>query len=97
MSVPLLLAVAAITIGSRAAALAVLPPPHGRAADIARRLPAPLCAALAALSITVSGPGPTNPALLAAVCCALLSTRWSSLLITLVAGLGGFVLASLVW
>jgi hypothetical protein len=35
--------------------------------------------------------------MLTAVCCALLSTRWSSLLITLMAGLGGFAVASLIW
>lgn len=35
--------------------------------------------------------------MLAAVCCALLSTRWSSLLITLGAGLTGFLVASLIW
>jgi hypothetical protein len=97
MSVRLLLALTAITIGSRVAALAVLPPPRGPAADVARRLPAPLFAALAVLSITESDRGVGDPALLTAVACALLSTRWSSLLITLLAGLGGFVVGSLVW
>jgi hypothetical protein len=97
MSALLLLAVAAITVGSRVAALAVLPPPQGAAADLVRRLPAPLFAALAALSLTGSDSGITNPAMLTAVCCALLSTRWSSLLITLMAGLGGFAVASLIW
>lgn len=97
MSVPLLLAVTAITVGSRVAALALLPPLRGAAAGVARRLPAPLFAALAVLSITGSDRGIADPALLTAVACALLSTRWSSLLITLLAGLGGFVVGSLVW
>jgi hypothetical protein len=97
MSAPLLLAVAAITVGSRVAALAVLPPPQGAAASLTRRLPAPLFAALAALSLTGSDGGAIEPAMLAAVGCALLASRWSSLLVTLVAGLGGFALASLIW
>lgn len=92
-----LLAVAAITIGSRVTALAFLPPPKGAAAGLVRRLPTPLFAALAALSLTGSGGDITDPAMLAAVCCALLSTRWSSLLITLGAGLTGFLVASLIW
>lgn len=65
----LVLAVAAVTVGSRVAALAVLPPPRGRAAEFVARLPAPLFAALAA--------------------------RWSSLLLTLVAGIGGYLVVSL--
>jgi branched-subunit amino acid transport protein len=97
MSIALLVAVAAITVVSRIAALAVLPPPRGAVADMVQRLPAPLFAALAALSLAGSDGGVTNPPLIAAVCCALVSTRWSSLLITLLAGLGGFAVASLIW
>jgi branched-subunit amino acid transport protein len=92
-----LLAVAAITVGSRVAALALLPPPRGAVAGLVRRLPAPLFAALAALSLTGSDGGVTDPAMLAALGCALLATRWSSLLITLGAGLAGFLVASLIW
>ena len=92
----LLLALAAITYGSRVAALAVLPPPRGPLAGVAERLPAPLFAALAALSLTGSSAGPTDPAMLTALVFALVSTRWASLLITLAAGIGGFVLANLV-
>jgi hypothetical protein len=54
-------------------------------------------ALLAALSLTGSDAGVTDPAMLAAVGCALLATRWSWLLITLGAGLGGFLVASLIW
>lgn len=97
MSVTTLLAVAAITVGSRFAALVLLPPPRGAIAGLAQRLPAPLFAALAALSLTGSDAGAAEPAMLAAVGCALLATRWSSLLVTLVAGLGGFLLANLIW
>lgn len=97
MNVLLLLAAAAITVGSRVAALAVLPAPQGAVAALVRRLPAPLFAALAALSLTGSDRGVSDPAALTAVCCAVLAARWSSLLITLGAGLGGFTIASLIW
>lgn len=97
MSVLLLLAAAAITVGSRVAALAVLPAPEGALAALVRRLPAPLFAALAALSFAGSDRGVSDPATVTAVCCAVLATRSSSLLITLAAGLGGFALASLIW
>lgn len=86
---------AAITLGSRVAALALLPPPSGAVAGLVDRLPAPLFAALAALSLMGSEAGPGDPAILAAVGCALIATRWRSLLVTLGAGIGGFVLASL--
>ena len=97
MSVWLLIAVVVITVGSRIAALALLPPPQGAAADLVQRLPTPLFAALAALSLIGSDGGAPEPAMIAALCCALVSTRWSSLLITLVAGLGGFAVANLIW
>jgi len=90
-----LLAVAAITVGSRVAALALLPAPRGRLEGMVRRLPAALFAALAALSLTGGDGDVTDPALLSAVGCALLATRWSSLLVTLAAGCAGFLLASL--
>lgn len=91
----LVLVVAAVTAGSRVAALALLPPPRGAAEGLVQRLPAPLFAALAALSLTGSEAGVTDPPMLTAVGCALAATRWRSLLVTLGAGLGGFILASL--
>lgn len=91
----LVLVAAVITLGSRVAALALLPPPSGAVAGLVERLPAPLFAALAALSLTGSEAGLGDPPLLAAVGCALVATRWRSLLVTLGAGIGGFVLASL--
>lgn len=91
------LAAAVITIGSRIAALAVLPPPPEALAGVVGRLPAPLFAALAAHSLVGSGGGAPEPAVLVAAGCALVAAmRWPSLLITLVAGLAGFGVASLV-
>ena len=95
MSVFTLLAVAAVTVGSRVAALALLPPPPGTLAGLVARLPAPLFAALAALSLTGSEAGAQDPAMLAALGCALLVSRWSSLLLTLAAGLSGYLTVSL--
>lgn len=89
-------AVAVVTLGSRVTALAVMPPPRGAAARVVSRLPAPLFAVLAALSLTGSRAGLADAPMLAAVACALLATRWKSLLVTLAAGLGGFLLATVV-
>ncbi len=97
MSLLLLVAVAGITLGTRVTALAVLPPMRGPLAVVVERLPAPLFAALAALSLMGSQEGGADPAMLVAGACALASTRWRSLLVTLVAGLGGFAMAQLLW
>lgn len=93
----LVLAAAVITIGSRVAALAVLPPPPDALAGVVGRLPAPLFAALAAHSLVGTDGSVPEPAILVAAGCALAAAiRWPSLLITLGAGLGGFGLGSLV-
>lgn len=92
MSWPLLLAVTLVTVGSRVLAL-TLPAPSGALAGLVTRLPAPLFAALAALSLV--GDGVPPPPMLVAVAAALLVSRWSSLLLTLGAGITGFLLAGL--
>ncbi len=97
MSSLLLLLVASVTVGSRIVALALMPPPEGALGRVVERLPAPLFAGLAALSLTGAAGGADSPAILAAVGCALIAARWSSLLIVLAAGLGGYVIASLLW
>lgn len=97
MTLLTLIAAAAVTFGSRIAAFALLPPLKGRLAVIVQRLPAPLFAALAALSLTDVEGGIINPPILLAVACALASTRWASLLITLAAGLGGYIVGSWIW
>lgn len=97
MSVWLLIAITVVTVGSRVAALAVLPAPPAAVAGLVERLPAPLFAALAALSIAGSEAGLAHPPLAVAVACALVSVRWSSLLVTLAAGLGGYLTASWVF
>jgi len=56
----------------------------------------PLFAALAAVSLTGSGRGPGDPAMLLAVGCAPVSVRWRSLLLTVIAGIAGFLLGDVV-
>lgn len=97
MSISLLIAAAAITIGSRVAALAVLPPPRGPVATLVRRLPAPLFAALAALSLSGDGSAPMPEMLVAVGCAIAVALRWRSLLPILGAGLAGFLVASAIW
>ena len=88
------LAVAAVTVGSRILASAVLPPPAGVAAAVTTRLPAPLFAALAALSAVDAGRGGGQLPVAVAVGFALLSTPRRSLLLTLCAGVAGFATAT---
>jgi branched-subunit amino acid transport protein len=92
----LVLLAALVTVGSRIAALALLPPPSGPLAGLVARLPAPLFAALAALSLTQASAGSRDPALLAALGCAALAARWRSLLLVLAAGLAGYLLVTVV-
>lgn len=83
--------VAVVTVGSRVVSLALLPPADGVLAGLVERLPAPLFAALAAFSLLGTAAGPTDPALLAGVACAVVAGRWRSLLLALAAGLGGYL------
>ncbi|MTV27419.1 hypothetical protein FTX61_18655 [Nitriliruptoraceae bacterium ZYF776] len=92
----LVLAAAAVTVGSRVVALVVLPPPRGALAGVVARLPAPLFAALAALSLVGAGAGARDPGLLVAVAAALVAARWRSLLLVLGAGVGGYLAVGLV-
>ncbi|UDY35095.1 hypothetical protein [Dermatobacter hominis] len=89
----LVVAVAAVTVGSRVAALALLPAPSGRTAEVIARLPAPLFAALAAVSITGAAGSP-DPGVIGASLGALASTPRRSLLATLVAGLAGYAVGT---
>jgi hypothetical protein len=89
----LVVAVAAVTVGSRVAALAVLPAPSGRAASVIARLPAPLFAALAAVSLA-GATGSPDPGMIGAALGALASTPRRSLLVTLLAGLAGYAIAT---
>lgn len=90
------LAVAAVTVGSRVAAAAFLPAPRGASAAIIARLPGPLFAAMAAVSAVDAARGEARMPVLVAAACALGSVGRRSLLVTLAAGLVGFSVASAV-
>jgi branched-subunit amino acid transport protein len=94
---PLLVAaVAAITYGSRLAAMAVLPRPTGRVEATLARVPAAIFASLATLSlITPDRTVVEAPILLAALGAALAAPR-RSFALCLVAGLAGYVVGQLV-
>lgn len=82
-------AVAVITVGSRIIATAVLPPPNGATAEIVRQLPAPLFAAMAALSL-VGSDHRGAPVLVAAAAAVAVAGR-RSLLVVVLAGFVGYV------
>jgi hypothetical protein len=87
--VGLVVAVSAITVGSRAVSVAVLPPPRGTLASIVERLPAPLFAVLAAATLLGSDQGSSPAPVWLAAGAALLTVRRRSLLLTVAAGLAG--------
>jgi branched-subunit amino acid transport protein len=97
MSILLLLALAALTYASRAVAMVFLPRPGEPVRRVLDRVPAPLFAALAAVSlIDPQGglvPGPT----LAAAAGGVLLAPTRSLLAVLGGGLLGYLLGSVIW
>lgn len=95
MSPLLLAAIALLTYGSRVAALALLPRPGARIEAVLSRMPAPIFAGLATVTL-VTGDGElvAGPILGAAVG-ALLATPARSLLACLVAGAAGYALTTL--
>ena len=90
MSAVLIALLAVLTYASRALALVLMPHPPERIRVVLDRIPAPLFASLAALSLLEDGAiaGATT---LAAAAGALLATPTRSLLWVLTGGLGGYV------
>ena len=95
MNAELVLALALLTYGSRAAALTFLPPLPQRVSEILDRMPPALFAGLAAQSLVEPGAATSAP-VLAAAAGALLATPLRSLPACLAAGLAGWALASFV-
>jgi hypothetical protein len=88
-------AIALITYGSRAAALVFLPRPSGRVEAVLGRMPAPIFASLATLSlITPAGGLAGGPILVAAVGAVVAAPR-RSLAACLLGGLLGYVFGEL--
>ena len=86
----LVAAVAVITVGSRAVSVALLPPPRGTLAAAVDRLPAPLFAVLAVVTLLGSDHGAATGAWPAAAA-ALVTVRRRSLLLTVGVGLAAAV------
>lgn len=95
MTWELLIVLAALTYGSRAAALVFLPAPSARVRAIIDRIPPALFAGLAAHSLVVPGQGLVDPATLVAAAGALVVAPLRSLPICLVAGVAAYAAWSL--
>lgn len=95
MTPVLLAAVALITYASRAAALVFLPQPGGRFAAVLGRMPAPIFAGLATLSLVTGDGSPAEGAILLAALGALAASPRRSLPLCLLGGLAGYALGRL--
>jgi hypothetical protein len=95
MSPWLLVAIAALTYGSRAASLVFLPRPSGRLEVILGRMPAPIFASLATLTLITEDGALTEGPILVAALGALLVSPKRSLAVCLIGGIVGFVLGDL--
>jgi branched-subunit amino acid transport protein len=94
MSVELLVALVALTYGSRVAALAVLPPLPTRLSAIFDRMPPALFAGLAAQSLLDASGAPAAFPVLAAAAGALVVAPLRSLPLCLVGGAVAYALAA---
>ena len=94
MSVPVLLALAVLTYASRAVALVLLPRPGETFRRLLDRVPAPLFAGLAAVSLFSPEGGLAPVPTLAAAAGGVLLAPTRSLLAVLGGGLLGYALAS---
>jgi branched-subunit amino acid transport protein len=96
VSLVLVITLALLTYGSRAFALVLMPDPPPRIRTILDRIPAPLFASLAAISLVENGELASLQTLSAAFG-ALVATPTRSLLWVLVAGLTGYIAGHLVF
>ncbi len=94
MSLVLIVAIALLTYGSRAFALALMPDPSPRVRAILDRIPAPLFASLAAISLVEDGEF-ASPETFSAAFGALVVSPTRSLLWVLIGGLAGYVVGAL--
>jgi hypothetical protein len=95
---PIVLAVIAlITYGSRAAALALLPRPGGRFAGVLSRVPTPIFASLATLSLVTEDRSFAGGPILFAALGALSMTPRRSLPLCLIGGVAGYALGELLF
>jgi branched-subunit amino acid transport protein len=96
MTLPTVLALAAITYGSRLSAMVLLPRPSGRVEAVLSRVPAAIFASLATLSlITPDRQLVETPILIATVAAVLVAPR-RSFALCLAAGIAGYGVAVLI-
>jgi branched-subunit amino acid transport protein len=96
MSIWLLATIALVTYASRAAALAFLPRPAGRFEAVLSRMPAPIFASLATLTLVTQEQTLAGGSLLTAAAGALLVSPKRSFLLCLVGGIAGYAIGELV-
>jgi branched-subunit amino acid transport protein len=96
MSIWLILVIAVLTYGSRAVAMVVMPMPSPRVRTVLDRIPAPLFASLAAISLFESGEPAARVTWFAAAG-ALIATPSRSLLWVLIAGLVGYIAGAFIF
>ena len=95
---PIVVAVIAlITYASRAAALALLPRPGGRFAAVLARVPAPIFASLATLSLVTDRRSFAGAPIVCAALGALSMTPRRSLPLCLIGGIAGYALGELLF
>lgn len=95
MSPLVLAAIAAITYASRAAALVFLPPPRGRFGAVLARMPGPIFASLAALTLLGADRALAAAPVLCAAAGALAASPRRSLPVCLAGGVAGYALGTL--
>jgi len=96
VSIWLLATIALVTYASRAAALAFLPRPAGRFEAVLSRMPAPIFASLATLTLVTQEQTLAGGSLLAAAAGALLVSPKRSFLLCLVGGIAGYAIGELI-
>jgi hypothetical protein len=97
MSPILLATIALITYASRAAAFVLLPRPGGRFGAVLGRMPAPLFASLAALTLVTDDRSLAGAPILCAALGALVLSPRKSLPLCLIGGLMGYALGELLF
>jgi len=95
MSPWVLVAIAAITYASRAVALVFLPRPSARLEGVLARMPAPIFASLATLTLVTDGPALAGGPTLCAALGALIISPQRSLALCLIGGVTGYALGKL--
>jgi hypothetical protein len=91
----MLVAIALMTYASRAAAVVFLPPPGGRFGAILGRMPAPIFAGLATLTLVADDRSLAGAPVLCAAAGALLVSPKRSLPLCLIGGVAGYAAGSL--